>query len=83
MECQIKFIQQSQTGELDKIIHNKIVKDTIFTACVDCCTVCKLIVVQLSLHVMFEVFTAVTMNNVILDIKNQFIPHWKHIKSPL
>jgi hypothetical protein len=32
----------------------------------------------------FEVFTAVTMKNaVILDIKTQFVPHRRHITSPL
>jgi hypothetical protein len=32
----------------------------------------------------FEVFTAVTMRNVVfLDIKTQFVPDRKHITSPL
>jgi hypothetical protein len=34
--------------------------------------------------VSFEVFTAVTMKNVIFwDIKTQFVPHRRHITSPL
>jgi hypothetical protein len=34
--------------------------------------------------VRFEVFTAVTMKNVIFwDIKTQFVPHRRHITSPL
>jgi hypothetical protein len=33
---------------------------------------------------MFEVFTAVTMKNVVFwDIKPQFLPHRGHITSPL
>jgi hypothetical protein len=32
----------------------------------------------------FEVFTAVTMKNAVFsDIKTQFIPHRRHITSPL
>jgi hypothetical protein len=32
----------------------------------------------------FEVFTAVTMKNVVFrDIKPQFVPHRRHITSPL
>jgi hypothetical protein len=35
-------------------------------------------------NVRFEVFTAVTMKNVVFwDIKTQFIPHRKHVTSPL
>jgi hypothetical protein len=35
-------------------------------------------------HVRFEVSTAVTMKNAIFwDIKTQFIPHRRHITSPL
>jgi hypothetical protein len=35
-------------------------------------------------HVRFEVFAAVTMKNgVFWDIKPQFIPHRRHITSPL
>jgi hypothetical protein len=33
--------------------------------------------------VRFEVFTAVTVKNVFWDIKTQFIPHRRHITSPL
>jgi hypothetical protein len=34
--------------------------------------------------VRFEVFTAVTMKNALFwDIKTQFVPHRKHITSPL
>jgi hypothetical protein len=34
--------------------------------------------------VRFEVFTAVTMKKVIFwDIKTQFVPHGRHITSPL
>jgi hypothetical protein len=33
---------------------------------------------------MIEVFTAVTMKNgVFWDTETQFVPHWRHIKSPL
>jgi hypothetical protein len=33
---------------------------------------------------MFEVFTAVTMKNIVFwDIKTQFLPHRRHITSPL
>jgi hypothetical protein len=36
------------------------------------------------LHVRFEVFTAVTMKNVVFwDIKTQFVLHRGHITSPL
>jgi hypothetical protein len=36
------------------------------------------------LFVRFEVFTAVTMKNTVFwDIKIQFIPHRKHVSSPL
>jgi hypothetical protein len=36
------------------------------------------------LHVRFEVFTAVTMKNVVFwDIKTQFVLHRRHITSPL
>jgi hypothetical protein len=40
---------------------------------------------QLSLLVVrFEVFTAVTMKNVVFwDMKTQFVPHRRHITSPL
>jgi hypothetical protein len=32
----------------------------------------------------FEVFTAVTMKNVVFwDMRNQFVPHRRHIASPL
>jgi hypothetical protein len=31
----------------------------------------------------FQVFTEVTMKNVLWDIRTQFVPHWKHITSPL
>jgi hypothetical protein len=35
-------------------------------------------------HVRFEVFTAVTMKNAVFwDIKPQFVPHRRHISSPL
>jgi hypothetical protein len=35
-------------------------------------------------NVRFEVFTAVTMKNVAFrDIKTQFVPHRRHITSPL
>jgi hypothetical protein len=35
-------------------------------------------------NVRFEIFTAVTMKNVVFwDIKTQFIPHKRHITSPL
>jgi hypothetical protein len=35
-------------------------------------------------HVRFECFMAVTMKNVIFwDIRTQFVPHRKHITSPL
>jgi hypothetical protein len=35
-------------------------------------------------HVRFEVFTAVTMKNVVSwDIIIQFVPHRRHITSPL
>jgi hypothetical protein len=35
-------------------------------------------------YVRFEVFTSVTMKNAVFwDIKSQFIPHRKHITSPL
>jgi hypothetical protein len=35
-------------------------------------------------HVRFDVFTAVTMKNAVFwDIKTQFVPHRKHITSPL
>jgi hypothetical protein len=35
-------------------------------------------------YVRFEVFTAVTMKNAIFwDIKSQFVPHRRHITSPL
>jgi hypothetical protein len=35
-------------------------------------------------NVRFEVFTAVTMKNVVFcEIKTQFIPHRRHITSPL
>jgi hypothetical protein len=35
-------------------------------------------------YVRFEVFTAVTMKNVVFwDIKTQFVSHRKHITSPL
>jgi Ca2+-binding EF-hand superfamily protein len=33
--------------------------------------------------VRFEVFTAATMKNVFWDIKTQFVPHRRHITSPL
>jgi hypothetical protein len=34
--------------------------------------------------VRFEVFTAVTMKNAVFwDIKTQFVPHRRHITSPL
>jgi hypothetical protein len=34
--------------------------------------------------VRFEVFAAVTMKNVVLwDIKTQFVPHRRHVMSPL
>jgi hypothetical protein len=37
-----------------------------------------------SWFVRFEVFTAVTMKNgVFWNIKTQFVPHWRHITSPL
>jgi hypothetical protein len=36
------------------------------------------------IEVGFEVFTAVTMKNAVFwDIKTQFVPHRKHIMSPL
>jgi hypothetical protein len=36
------------------------------------------------IFVRFEVFTAVTLMNVVfLDIRTQFIPHRRHIMSPL
>jgi hypothetical protein len=35
-------------------------------------------------HVRFEVFMALTMKNAIFwDIKTQFVPHRRHITSPL
>jgi hypothetical protein len=35
-------------------------------------------------YVRFEVFTEVTMKNVVFwDIKTQFVPHRRHITSPL
>jgi hypothetical protein len=35
-------------------------------------------------YVRFEVFTAVTMKNAVFwDIKTQFVPHRRHITSPL
>jgi hypothetical protein len=35
-------------------------------------------------NVRFEVFTAVTMKNAVFwDIKTQFVPHRRHITSPL
>jgi hypothetical protein len=35
-------------------------------------------------YVRFEVFTAVTMKNAVFwDIKSQFVPHRRHITSPL
>jgi hypothetical protein len=35
-------------------------------------------------YVRFEVFTAVTMKNAVFwDIETQFIPHRRHITSPL
>jgi hypothetical protein len=35
-------------------------------------------------YVRFEVFTAVTMMNVVFwNIRTQFVPHRKHITSPL
>jgi hypothetical protein len=35
-------------------------------------------------YVKFEVLTAVTMENVVFwDIKTEFVPHRKHITSPL
>jgi hypothetical protein len=38
----------------------------------------------MDLDVTFEVFTAVTMKNAIFwDIKTQFVPHRRHITSPL
>jgi hypothetical protein len=35
------------------------------------------------LVVRLDVFTAVTMKNVFWDIKPQFVPHRRHITSPL
>jgi hypothetical protein len=34
-------------------------------------------------YVRFEVFTAVTTKNVFCDVKPQFVPHMRHITSPL
>jgi hypothetical protein len=37
-----------------------------------------------SLNVIFQVFTAVTMKNAVFwDIKTQFVPHRRHVTSPL
>jgi hypothetical protein len=39
---------------------------------------------QVLICVIFEVFTAVTMKNIVyLDVKTQFIPYRGHITSPL
>jgi hypothetical protein len=39
---------------------------------------------QKYVNIIFEVFTMVTMTNVIFwDVKTHFIPHTKHITSPL
>jgi hypothetical protein len=39
---------------------------------------------QYEICVRFEVFTAVTMKNAVFwDIRKQFVPHRKHIASPL
>jgi hypothetical protein len=36
------------------------------------------------MYVRYEVFTAVTMKNAVFwDIKTQFVPHGRHITSPL
>jgi hypothetical protein len=43
-----------------------------------------LIISSTSLYVRFEVFTAVTMKNVVFwDIKPQFVLHRRHITPPL
>jgi hypothetical protein len=37
-----------------------------------------------NVYIRFEVFTAVTMNNAVFwEIKTQFVPHRRHITSPL
>jgi hypothetical protein len=39
---------------------------------------------KMFLSLRFEIFTAVTLKNAVFwDIKTQFIPHRKHITSPL
>jgi hypothetical protein len=42
------------------------------------------LIFRFSLYIRFEVFTAVTMKNAAFwDIKTQFVPHRRHITSPL
>jgi hypothetical protein len=37
-----------------------------------------------AVYAIFEVFTAVTIKNAVFwDVKSQFVPHRRHIKSPL
>jgi hypothetical protein len=39
---------------------------------------------SMDVHMRFEVFTAITVNNAVLwDINLQFVPHRKHVKFPL
>jgi hypothetical protein len=78
--CCLMWLQISHINDYHCNTHNDL---SIFFNTNYCCHFLPLLVININ-SVRFDAFTVMTMKNAVLwDIKTQFIPHRKHITSPL